>query len=79
MKKEIQVGHVITTITLILTGLFFITKMDQRIALLEDRVLVQKERDANQDRQLAEAIIRLNAQMDRIDGKLDRIIERGPK
>jgi uncharacterized coiled-coil protein SlyX len=77
MKREIQLGHVLTTLTLVLTGVFFITKMDQRIALLEDKVSVQHERDANQDKVLSETLARFQAQFDRLDAKLDRLIERG--
>jgi uncharacterized coiled-coil protein SlyX len=76
MKREIQLGHVLTTISLVLTGLFFITKMDQRITLLEDKVMGQRERDASQDKQLADTLSRIQAQFDHLDAKLDRLIER---
>lgn len=79
MKKEIQLGHVLTTIVLVLTGLFFITKMDQRITLLEDKAISQKERDANQDKVLADSLMRIQSQFDKVDAKLDRLIERGQK
>lgn len=78
LKKEIQVGHVVTTLIFAMTGLIYVTKMDQRIAVIESQVAAQKERDMMQDKQHSEALSLIREQMNRMDGKLDRLVERKP-
>ncbi|NVN99295.1 MAG: hypothetical protein HXX17_08225 [Geobacteraceae bacterium] len=78
-KKELQLGHIISTVIFALTGLFYVTKMDQRIAIIETQVTAQKEKDSAQDKVYSEALQQIHAQMDRIDAKLDRLVERNGK
>jgi hypothetical protein len=76
LKKEVQVGQLVSIFVFGITALLYITKMDQRIAIIEDKVLMQKERDDKQDARYSENIGHMNAQIDKIDSKLDRLIER---
>lgn len=78
LKKEIQLGHVISTIIFAASGLFYVTKMDQRIAVIESQMVSQKDRDMMQDRQHSEALALIREQMKSMDGKLDRLVERRP-
>lgn len=78
LKKEIQLGHVISTFIFAMTGLFYVTKMDQRIAIIETQMVSQKDRAAQQDKTYAEALAQIHNQMDRMDSKLDRLVERRP-
>ena len=76
LKKEVQISQVISIVVFALTGLLYITKMDQRIAIIEDKVLAQKDRDDKQDARYSENMGHMNSQIDKIDSKLDRLIER---
>jgi hypothetical protein len=76
IKREIQLGHIFTTLTVAISAMFYITKLEQRIALIEQQVSLQHERDDRQDRATAEALVLLRAQLEKMDVKLDRLVER---
>lgn len=79
LKREIQLGHLLTTLGLTITAMTYVTKMDSRILLLEQQVAVQRERDERQDRKNEEALATVNKTLERVNDKLDRLIERGQK
>lgn len=68
LKKEIQLGHLITTITVALSAVIYINKIEQRVAVIESQVIYQKE--------TADV---LRNQLEKINDKLDRLIERTHK
>ena len=68
LKKEIQLGHLITTITVAVSAVFYINKIEQRVAVVESQVIYQKE--------TADV---LRNQLEKINDKLDRLIERTHK
>ena len=68
LKKEIQLGHLITTITVAVSAVIYINKIEQRVAVVESQVIYQKE--------TADV---LRNQLEKINDKLDRLIERTHK
>lgn len=64
-------------------GLWFISKLDARIAALEAMTVIQTatqhDRDAQQDKNVTDALQLVRSQLERMDDKLDRIIERPKK
>ena len=68
LKKEIQLGHLITTITVAVSAVIYINKIEQRVAVVESQVIYQKE--------TADV---LRNQIEKINDKLDRLIEKGLK
>ena len=76
LKREIQLGHLLTTLGLTITALTYVSKMDSRIQLLEQQVIVQRERDERQDKSNADALNSVQRALDRANDKLDRLIER---
>lgn len=64
LSREVQVSHLIATITVAVSCLWYVAKLEQRIALLEQQASVQESNHA-----------RLHVRLDKIDEKLDRIIE----
>lgn len=68
MKKEIQLGHLITTATVAISAVLYISKIEQRVAIIETQIDSQRESAGL-----------LRAQLEKIDAKLDRLIERAPK
>lgn len=68
LKKEIQLGHLITTFSVALSAVFYINKIEQRLSVVETQVLAQRESAAL-----------LRSQLERMDAKLDRLIERDHK
>jgi hypothetical protein len=65
LKKEIQLGHLTTTITVAVSAVIYINKIEQRVAVVESQVIYQKE--------TADV---LRNQLEKINDKLDRLIER---
>ncbi len=76
LKREIQLGHLLTTVGLTVTALTYVSKMDSRIQLLEQQVVVQRDRDERQDTKNQEALATVTKSLDRVNDKLDRLIER---
>lgn len=75
LKKEIQLGHIITTITVAAAVAVYVAKIEQRLAVVESHLTAQRERDDRQDTRSQETTGLLRAQLDRMDSKLDRLIE----
>lgn len=65
LKKEIQLGHLITTATVAVAAIMYINKIDQRVTVVEVQVAAQRE-----------SSVVLRAQLEKINDKLDRLIER---
>ena len=66
LKKEIQLTHVISTLVLVGAVLAYVSKIEQRLTIVETQLLAQRD-----------AAIIQRAQLERMDAKLDRLIERG--
>ena len=65
MKKEIQLGHLITTFTVAISCVVYINKIEQRVAVMEAQIISQRD-----------SATLLRSQLDKINDKLDRLIER---
>ena len=80
LKREIQLGHILSTVVLAASAGLYITKIDQRIAVVEagmaEAVKYQSQRDAQQDEAATRADALIRDQLKSIDAKLDRLIER---
>jgi large-conductance mechanosensitive channel len=76
LKREIQVTHLISTILIAASVFMYVTKLEQRIAIIESQAVAQRERDSTQDARAQEMQKILTDRLDKIDNKLDRLIER---
>ena len=65
LKKEIQVTQVISTLLLVGAVFAYVSKIDQRLTIVETQLIAQREASAVQ-----------RVQLERMDAKLDRLIER---
>jgi hypothetical protein len=74
IKREFQLGHLITTMAMAVSVIMYIGKMEQRIALVEQSVTVQRERDDRQDKAIAEALQAIERRLGKLDDKLDRVL-----
>lgn len=64
-KKEIQIAHIISTILIVGAAFSYVSKIEQRLTIVETQLIAQRDADAIQ-----------RAQLEKIDAKLDRLIER---
>ena len=68
IEKSISVGHIITTIVLLVGGIQYLSDFDKRIAPAEQDIeFLQQQR--------AEDARRIEKRLDSIDKKLDRILQ----
>ena len=65
LKKEIQVTHVVSTLLLVGAVFAYVSKIDQRLTVVETQLIAQRDSSMVQ-----------RAQLERMDAKLDRLIER---
>ena len=65
LKKEIQITHVVSTLLLVGSVFVYVSKVEQRLTVVETQLIAQRE-----------ASIIQRAQLERMDAKLDRLIER---
>jgi hypothetical protein len=75
-RKEVQLGHLITTVCVVASVAIYVFKLEQRISLMEYQIIQQTARDDRQDKAMAESDTYIRAQLDKIGEKLDRVIER---
>lgn len=68
LKKEIQLGHLLTTFTVAVSCVIYVNKVEQRVAVVEAQVEAQRE-----------GVTLLRGQLEKINDKLDRLIERTSK
>jgi hypothetical protein len=78
-KKEIQIGHVFTTLSVVFGILFYVNKIENRLSLVEQQqssmTLMQHERDDRQDKTNTDMMNLLRSQLERMELKIDRIAE----
>lgn len=79
LKKEIQVTHLISTLTFAAAAVWYVGEIKKDVELLKAGVIAQRERDDRQDKDQLSAAAGLAHRLDRIDEKLDRLIERQTK
>lgn len=65
LKKEIQVTHVVSTLLLVGAVFAYVSKIDQRLTIVETQLIAQRD-----------SLMVQRAQLERMDAKLDRLIER---
>ena len=65
LKKEIQLTHVISTLLLVGSVFVYVSKVEQRLTVVETQLMAQRDASVVQ-----------RAQLERMDAKLDRLIER---
>ncbi len=65
LKKEIQVTHVVSTLLLVGAVFAYVSGIDQRLTIVETQLMAQRDASVIQ-----------RAQLERMDAKLDRLIER---
>ncbi len=75
LRKELNVGHMLTTLAL-LGGLTMTwSQLNVRIALLEKSIEQQSNTDKRQDESSREAFARVDARLSSIDAKLDELVD----
>lgn len=75
LNREFSISHIATTIVMAVSLLKWGMAMDARVAAAELRLTAQDTRDATQDKMIERFDGALSSRLDRIEAKLDRVIE----
>ena len=80
LDKRWHILQIIAALSICLTGVVWIVQrdaqFDKRVSMLENITLQQRERDQQQDREMASALEALHKQLDRIESKIERAVDR---
>ena len=72
---HLDVGLMVTMVVTIVNVTTYIGKLDGRVAVIEQQMVAQRERDERQDRDVLNAMQSIAARLDRLENKIDRIAE----
>jgi hypothetical protein len=79
LDRKVPIGIIVAMLMQFGGGLWFVSKLDARILSLEASTLAQHERDKAQDHSATQSRSEILRQLERIDEKLDRLIEKGAR
>jgi hypothetical protein len=74
----INLGHLLTFVGFMLAGFGAWSTLDKRVLILEENRKTQATIDQAQDARYDHGIRQVQGQLDRIDTKIDRLIEKRP-
>lgn len=77
LKKEVSLSVIISVIGVAIAGMTAYSDLKKDIALIKSDVISLRETDHETRETLKETVVRFNLTIDKIDAKLDRIIEKG--
>lgn len=75
-NPEINAGHVLTFISLIVAGFVTWGVMDKRVAVLEEARRQQEIKDVQQDLAVKEMRERMERAQERFEAKIDRVLDK---
>jgi len=79
LDKKVPISIILALLTQGVMGLWFIADIKKDVEVLKAQLLVQRDRDDRQDRTAGEAMTLVRQQLERVEAKLDRLIEKGNK
>lgn len=75
IDRTINLVDVVTMVVLCITAVTYISKIEQRVAIVESNQAVQKDRDERQDRALEASLALVRESITKLEAKIDRLIE----
>ena len=60
-------------------GIWIVADIKKDVEILKSQSIVQRDRDARQDMASSDSVIQLRTQLEKMDMKLDRLVERGQR
>ena len=75
LDKRVPISIIVTLVIQFGSGLWVLAEMRKDIDLLKMQVTQQRDRDDRQDLAAAQAVDLVRKQLERMESKLDRIIE----
>lgn len=83
LDKRVPISLIVALSVQLFGGAYYIgqleSRMDKRVSVLEAQLAAQHERDVRQDENVNATLSAIQQRFDRLDGKLDRLIEKGAR
>lgn len=76
LDRRISVGHLVTTMTVLVAMIMWGARLETRIALVEESAARQVSVDVRQDTETQRLREEIKEQLEHLNGKLDRYFER---
>ena len=77
LDKKVPITLIVTILIHLGVSIWWARGLESRLSSVERDQARQEKRDEAQDNEARAAVAQLRSYLDRIDGKLDRLIERG--
>lgn len=81
LDKRVPITLIVTLIGYGIGGIWYVgrmeARMDARLAVAEQQLREQANRDARQDEAVSHALTLMRSHLERMEAKLDRLYERG--
>ena len=78
LDKKVPLSLIFAMLIQAAMVIWAVADIKKDVEILKSRVTTQQDRDDRQDKTLEEVVSRLQTQLERMDGKLDRLIEKRP-
>lgn len=78
LDKKVPLSLIFAMLVQAAMVIWAVADIKKDVEILKSRVSTQQDRDERQDKTLGEVVARLQTQLERMDGKLDRLIEKRP-
>ena len=78
LDKKVPLSLIFAMLIQAAMVIWAVADIKKDVEILKSRVAPQQDRDDRQDKTLGEVVSRLQTQLERMDGKLDRLIEKRP-
>lgn len=79
LDRRLQITHILSTLTLGVGAVLYVGDIRKDVEVLKAQTALQAARDQRQDLDVATRQQDLQTRLDRIDEKLDRLIESRPR
>jgi uncharacterized coiled-coil protein SlyX len=78
LDKKVPLSLIFAMLIQAAMVIWAVADIKKDVEILKSRVATQQDRDDRQDKTLGEVVSRLQTQLERMDTKLDRLIEKRP-
>jgi hypothetical protein len=78
LDKKVPLSLIFAMLIQAAMVIWAVADIKKDVEILKSRVATQQDRDDRQDKTLGEVVSRLQTQLERMDGKLERLIEKRP-
>jgi len=75
LDKKVPITLILVLLMQLAGGLWFVADLRKDIEILKAQIMVQRDRDDRQDRTAGDAMQLVRQQLERVESKLDRLIE----